>query len=34
MLRFIIIERRIPRIWKTGKTILIFKGGEGSNPGN
>jgi hypothetical protein len=34
MLRFIIVKRKIPRIWKTGKTILIFKGGEANNPGN
>jgi hypothetical protein len=34
MIRFILIIRRIPRIWKTGKTILIYKGGEENNPAN
>jgi hypothetical protein len=29
----IMIKRKIPRIWKTGKKILIFKGGEANNPG-
>jgi hypothetical protein len=34
MLRFIIVKRKIPSIWKTGKAILIFKGGQPNNPGN
>jgi hypothetical protein len=34
MIRFMIIKRKLPKIWKTGKTILIFKGGETTNPGN
>jgi hypothetical protein len=34
MILFMMIKRKIPKIWKTGKTILIFKGGEPSGPGN
>jgi energy-converting hydrogenase Eha subunit C len=34
MIRFMIIKRRISKIWKTGKIILIFKGGEATNQGN
>jgi hypothetical protein len=33
MLRFMTVKRKIPRIWKTCKTKLIYKGG-GDNPGN
>jgi hypothetical protein len=34
MLKYMVVKKRIPQIWKTAKTILIYKGGEESNPGN
>jgi hypothetical protein len=35
MMRFIIVKRKkLPKKWKTGKMILIFKEGEESDPGN
>jgi hypothetical protein len=34
MLRFIILHKKIPNIWKMVKTILIDKAGDISDPGN
>jgi hypothetical protein len=34
MLRFIILHKKIPDIWKMGKTILIYKAGDINDPGN
>jgi hypothetical protein len=34
MLRFIILHKKIPDIWKMGKTILIYKTGDVNDPGN
>jgi uncharacterized membrane protein YobD (UPF0266 family) len=34
MLRFIIFHKKIPDIWKLGKTILIIKEGDFNDPGN
>jgi hypothetical protein len=34
MIKYIITKKRIPKIWKTAKTILIYKGGDENNPGN
>jgi hypothetical protein len=30
ILKYMIIKNKIPRIWKTGQTILIYKEGEDS----
>jgi hypothetical protein len=34
MLKYMVVKKRISQIWKTAKTILIYKGDEESNPGN
>jgi hypothetical protein len=34
MLLFIILHKKIPDIWKMGKTILIHKAGDVNDPGN
>jgi hypothetical protein len=34
MLRFIILHKKIPDIWKMGKTILIHKAGNVNDPIN
>jgi hypothetical protein len=34
MIRFMLVRWKIPKMWKTGKTILIFKGGDPANAGN
>jgi hypothetical protein len=34
MLKYMVVKKRIRQIWKTAKTILIYKGKEESNTGN
>jgi hypothetical protein len=34
MLRFMMVKRRIPRIWKIGKSIVTYKGGGEDNSPN
>jgi hypothetical protein len=34
MIKYMIHKKRIPQIWKTSKTILIYKGGDESKPEN
>jgi hypothetical protein len=34
MLKYMVLKKSIPQIWKTAKTILIYKGGDENNPGN
>jgi hypothetical protein len=34
MIRFMIFHKKIPNIWKMGKTILIYKAGDVNDPDN
>jgi hypothetical protein len=34
MMQFMIFHKKIPNIWKVGKTILIYKGGYANDSGN